>query len=317
LAGKRFDVTCLGILVADVVIKPVTELPEPNTLLLIDACELHNGGGVSNTGNALGRLGIRTAALGRMGCDGFATFLEGVLADHDIYTGSIVRDEQLNTSSTIVMVAPDGERAFYHYIGANARFCLDDIDWDVVGASTYVHVAYPSLLPGLDGEPTVELMKKARSLGAKTSVDPVRNINLDWGAFMKPYFPHMDVFLPSYDEAVDISGLTEPSDIARSFLDQGVGFVGIKMGEEGCYLNNGRAEVSLPSFQVEPVDTTGAGDAWVAGVLTGLVKGWDLDRTARFANAMGGVVCLAMGASTGVRTMEEMESFLSDAPLRS
>lgn len=317
MAGERFDVTCLGILVADVVIKPVTGMPDMGTLALVESCELHNGGGVSNTGNALGRLGVRTAALGRMGSDGFADFLEGVLRSHDIYTGSIVRDEQLNTSCTIVMVAPDGERAFYHYIGANARFCLDDIDWDVVGASSYVHIAYPSLLPGLDGEPTVELLRRAREMGVKTSVDPVWNPKFNWREFMEPYFPHIDVFLPSYDEAKAISGRSEPSEIAKVFLDAGVGFVGIKMGEQGSYFRSGDEEVRMPAFRIDPIDTTGAGDAFVAGVLTGLVKGWDLERTARFANAMGAVVSLAIGASTGVRTMEGMEDFLARTPLRS
>ncbi|PIW18179.1 MAG: hypothetical protein COW34_04435 [Armatimonadetes bacterium CG17_big_fil_post_rev_8_21_14_2_50_66_6] len=101
------------------------------------------------------------------------------------------------------------------------------------------------------------------------------------------------------------AGKTAPEDIAQVLLDHGVDTVGIKMGGEGCYVQNSTGSVRLPVCQVDALDATGAGDAFVAGFLTGVVKGWDLEATARFANAVGASCVTALGASAGIRSFEE------------
>ena len=103
-----------------------------------------------------------------------------------------------------------------------------------------------------------------------------------------------------------ITGRDTPRDIAQALLDQGVGTVGLKMGEAGAYLRTaGGVELTVPALRVAALDTLGAGDAWAAGFLCGLTHDWDLEKAARFANAAGACCVQALGATTGVRSFEE------------
>ncbi len=101
-----------------------------------------------------------------------------------------------------------------------------------------------------------------------------------------------------------------PPEVAQFLLDHGVGVVALKMGEEGCYLRSSDEEFQIPAYDVTAIDATGAGDAFVAGFLTGVVKGWDLKRTGHLANAVGALCVTAIGATTGVRSFEETLRFM-------
>src|SRR5436190_5295315 len=114
------EVVCLGILVADVVGKPVDNWPERGKLNLVDRMELHTGGCATNTGIALAKIGIDTAVIGKVGDDGFGDFMVSQLQKYGIQAEGVVRDKETATSATMVMVHSDGERSFIHYIGANA-----------------------------------------------------------------------------------------------------------------------------------------------------------------------------------------------------
>jgi sugar/nucleoside kinase (ribokinase family) len=87
--------------------------------------------------------------------------------------------------------------------------------------------------------------------------------------------------------------------------------VAIKLGGDGCYVRSREGfEVAKPAFKVAVVDTTGAGDGWAAGFLQGLVKGWDLEKCAIVANAVGGLVVTKIGAITAMPTKSELLRFL-------
>jgi sugar/nucleoside kinase (ribokinase family) len=115
-----------------------------------------------------------------------------------------------------------------------------------------------------------------------------------------------------------MTGCQEPQEAARALLDYGVKVVGLKMGAAGCLVMTQEGEAfQLPAFQVEAVDATGAGDAFVAGFMAGVRYGWPLEKTARLANAVGALCVTGMGASGGVRTLEETLEFMERTPLRS
>jgi sugar/nucleoside kinase (ribokinase family) len=88
------------------------------------------------------------------------------------------------------------------------------------------------------------------------------------------------------------------------------GLIGIKLDAEGCYLDDGRQAVRVPAAKVSVVDTTGAGDTWFGGLLTGLIKGMPLEQAGRFANRVAADCCTALGASAGVRSFEDTVSRL-------
>jgi len=302
---NMFDVACLGIMVADIVARPVTELPARGQLALVERMELHTGGCAVNTAIALAKLGRRVAVLGKVGQDGFGDFVCHVLADYGIDTSGVARDPVTNTSATMVMVDPEGERTFLHYLGANAILRADDVDFEVVRRANILHVAGSFLMPTFDGQQTAEVLKRAHELGVRTSLDTAWDSTGQWFSTIEPVLPHIDVFLPSFEEAVQIAGRDEPEEVADFFLGYGMEIVALKMGAQGCFVKSAEKALRLPAYRVQVVDATGAGDCFAAGFLAGLSMGWDLERTAKLANGAGAACVTAMGATTGVRSLEE------------
>lgn len=299
------EVVCVGILVADIIARPIRELPRRGQLALVEQMVTHIGGCAANTGIGLARLGIETGVIGKAGTDGLGDFLVRCLQENNVDVRSLVRNDAAATSATMVMVSEDGERTFLHYLGANAEFTYEDVNLEYLELARVLHVAGSFLMPKLDGEPTARLMKTAREMGLVTSLDTAWDARNRWMSLLKDVLPYVDYFVPSIEEAKRLTGRDKPEEIAASLLDCGVGTVGLKMGEEGCYLRSGGDAVRLPAYKVQAVDATGAGDAFVAGFLTGVVKGWDLELTGRFANAVGACCVQALGTTTGLKNFEE------------
>ena len=299
------DVLCLGILVADVVAKPIEEMPGKGKLQLVDVMELHTGGCAGNTGYALSKLGISTGLMGKVGTDGFGDFVIRQMEDAGLDTRGIKRTKSVNTSATMVMVSADGERTFFHYLGANAELCYGDLDFDIIKEASILHVAGAFLMPGFDGEPTAAVLKQAQKWGITTSLDTAWDSKGNWMNTLKPCLPHLDIFMPSIEEARMITRREEPSEIAELLLSYGIGTVALKMGEQGSYIRTSDWEMSVPIYRVDAIDATGAGDAFAAGFLAGVSSGWDHKRAARLANAVGACCTTAMGATAGVRNLHE------------
>ena len=310
-------VVCLGIMVADVVGRPLRTLPAPGRLVLGDEMSLHTGGCAVNTAIGLARLGVPVQVIGKIGLDPFGDFLLRQLDGQSVGTRGVSRDPEIGTSTTMVMVDPDGERRFVHYMGANARLTLDDVDWGIIESASILHVAGALVLPGIDGQPTAELLQRAQAAGVMTFLDTVWDDTGRWMDLLGPCLPHVDYFVPSLAEAQALTGLDDPEDVARALLDRGVGTVGLKMGADGCLVMSDAGEVlRVPAFEVDAVDATGAGDAFAAGFIAGVWRGWSLERTARFGNAAGALCVTGVGAAGGVRSLPETLAFMESARTR-
>ena len=123
---------------------------------------------------------------------------------------------------------------------------------------------------------------------------------------VEPCLRHVDIFIPSIEEAQMLTGKQQAPEIAEVLLGYGIGTVVMKLGADGCYARTSNNELSVPAFKVEKVvDTLGAGDSFVAGFLAGMVSGWELEKACRFANAVGACCVSAEGAS-GIRPMQEV-----------
>ncbi len=304
------DILCLGQFTVDVVVKRVDKIPEKGRSIFVDRIELHNGGCACNTAIDLARLGVSTGVIGKVGIDTFGNFLKNLLIGHGIDIKGLKQDDKDNTSSTVVLVSSDGERTFLHYSGTNAKLTIEDIDFDLIKETKILHVAAVYLLPSLEGIPIAQILREAKEVGVITSLDTAWNAKGRWLEKIEPSLPYIDYFLPNIEEASMISGKDSPEEIADYFLSYGVRVIGLKMGDKGCYIKSKDKGFYLPAFKVKPVDTTGAGDAFVAGFLTGVLKGWDLEFTGLFANAVGACCVMGVGASQGVKTLEETLKFI-------
>lgn len=308
------DVACLGLLVADTVGTAIDALPPKGTLALIDRIELHVGGCAANTAVGLARLGVPTAVLGKVGADGFGDHLVGALEKQGVETRGVRRDPSVATAATIVTVHSDAERSFLHVIGANAAVTDADVDWDLLAGARLLHVAGLQLMPALEGEGIARVLAEAKRRGLMTTLDTVMNPRSAGWAGLAPALPYLDWALPSFEEAKALTGEPKALRQARRFQEAGAKNVAVKMGANGCLVVPADGEpFHMAPLKVDAVDALGAGDAWVAGFLVGLLEGWPLDRTARFANAVGACCVQALGATTGIRSRAETLALLDEA----
>ncbi|MFQ3610683.1 MAG: carbohydrate kinase family protein [Fimbriimonadales bacterium] len=298
-----------GNIVADHVAQPVAHYPPKGACYHVQRMGMYVGGCASNTGLAIAKLGLPVQVVGRVGRDWFGEFVIQTLEAHGVDTRGIVRSETASTSQTMVMVHPDGERSFIHLMGTNAEFGEHDVRWEVLDTPKVFHLAGAFLTPAMDGEPASRVLRQAKARGALTTLDTTWDHTGRGLEILRPCLPLLDYILPNLEEARQISRETEPERIADRLLSEGVGTVVIKMGGDGCYVKNRETAFHLPAYPVEVVDTLGAGDCFCAGFITGLALGWDLERVARLANAVGALCVTALGATTGVRSLEETLAF--------
>ncbi len=132
-------------------------------------------------------------------------------------------------------------------------------------------------------------------------------------SLLEPCLYHLDIFMPSIEEARMVTGREEPPEIADFLLSYGIGTVALKMGEQGSYIRTRDWDMYVPIFEVESIDATGAGDAFAAGFLAGVSKGWGHREAARLASAVGACCVTAMGATAGVKNWQETLSFMNSA----
>ncbi|MHC4328889.1 MAG: carbohydrate kinase family protein, partial [Planctomycetota bacterium] len=208
------DIVCLGQFTADVVVAPVSSLPSKGKATLVDSISLHNGGCACNTAVSLGKLGIDTAVIGKVGRDTFGNFLIKVMSEANLDTSGIVRDHGVSTSTTAVMISPDGERSFLHYSGANATMSEDDVNYGIIETAKILHIAAAFLVPGLDGEPMARVLEKARKMGVTTSLDTAWDAEGRWMQLLEPCLAHVDLFMPSVEEARMLSGKKSLGEVA-------------------------------------------------------------------------------------------------------
>jgi len=301
------DVVCLGILVADVIARPVDELPH-GAVSLMDEVSLHGGGCALNTATGLGRLGLSVAVVGKVGDDTFGDFVLGLLAERDIETGGVLRDPSAPTSATVVLVDRQGERSFLHLPGANGTLSADELSPASVFAGRSLHVAGALVMPGLDGDPTAGLLVEARRRGIHTSLDTVYDATGRWER-VEPCLPHLDLLTMSLPEAHGITTERDPARAAAWLRSRGVREVALTLGSGGCYVAGAEFEGKVPAIPVCAVDGTGAGDAFAAGILFGRLAGWPLVDAARLANAAGALATTAVGATEGLRELDGTLAF--------
>jgi sugar/nucleoside kinase (ribokinase family) len=201
-------------------------------------------------------------------------------------------------------VDPAGERTFLHLPGANASVRFEELDRSYLFSGRAFHVAGALVMEGLDGEPEARLLAEARSRGLMTSLDTVWDATGRWNRVL-PALPHVDLFAPSLPEGRAITGKDEPAAVASWLRERGVGAVVLKLGALGCYVSGEGFEGAIEPFSVQAIDGTGAGDAFVAGLLYGSLADWRLERSARFANAVGALATTTVGAVEGVPGLEE------------
>ncbi|MEW6203069.1 MAG: carbohydrate kinase family protein [bacterium] len=302
-----------GIVIADVIVKPVEKLPPRGQLTLVSDVSLSVGGCAANTASAMARLGLQVALIGRVGNDEFGYFLRRALENEKIDCTALITDHHIPTSITNVMVSSDGERSFLHRFGANAELMASDFRLDRFTSAKHLHLAGIYLNPRLEGQNMRSILKNARRAGLSTSIDTVWDPRGCWLKFIEPSLPLTDIFFANEGEAKMITGRRNLRRMADFILSYGVRTVVIKRGIAGSCVFTQDAEITVPAFKVKSVDTTGAGDAYTGAFLLGVLRGWGLEKTALFASAAGAISVTGMG-TTAVKGYRETLNFMNKTP---
>lgn len=305
-------VACVGILVADVIVSTVSTIPKKGTLENVNSISLHNGGNAMTAAINLKKLGCDSSIVGMVGSDSFGEFLEKKLKESGVCTKGLKYSSDAQTSTSVLMIDENGERTFFHVIGANGKVTYENIDFNVINGCDAVFLTGTFLLPGLDGEPTAKLLKKCREAGKKTFLDVQWDSSGRWMETLGYAMPYIDVFMPSIDEARQLSKKDTPEEMADVFLNKGVGAVVIKMGGDGCfYKEAGKKPCFISAYKnIKVVDTTGAGDSFCSGFLAAYSHGRDFAFCAEFANAAGALSVTKKGATSGITTYSDVENFM-------
>lgn len=311
---KPFDAVCVGILVADIFCPPLPEPPRPGELVVVDDLPLDAGGCAVNTGVSLTRLGAKVALIGKVGNDVFGDFIIGLMEEKGLNASGIRRSETRPTSRTMIIPVLGQDRRFIHTFGANAELTTEDVDLDLVARGKVLYVGGYLGLPRLDQAALVSLLSFAKAQGARTVLDVIVPSTASYGLddALGRALPFTDVFLPNDDEAALLTGERDPEKQAAAFLARGCGTAVITLGERGVLAKTATQTVRAPAFKVNTVDPSGAGDAFDAGFIMGLLEGWDLVKSVEFACAIGASATMKLGCTPGVFTRTEARAFLAD-----
>lgn len=310
------DVLCAGILVVDHLSPPIARLPDAGELILVDDLPLAIGGCAANTAIDLARLGISVGALGCVGNDAFGQFVVDTLQQQGVDASQVRRVTDRGTSGTLIINVQGEDRRFIHAIGANGSLRAEEIAPDVVAQAQVFYVGGYLLMPGLSQQGLVERFRQARRRGVKTVLDVVLPGEGDHWPQLETLLSETDVFLPNDDEAAAITGLADPLAQAEQFRQAGAGTVVITCGEKGTLLVGNDIQLHAPVHDVPYVGATGAGDAFDAGYIAGLLQGLDETGCLRWGSALGASCVRGLGATETVFNRREAEAFIAANPLK-
>jgi len=266
------------------------------------------GGDAQNASVTMAYLGLNTWLSGKTGDDDVGRFCMDFCAASGVNTSRVARVSGGKTATTVNVVKKNGEAAMLTFQGENLNYRKEDVPFDLFGEARFVSLHSFFSLPGLD---YAEVLRGAKAAGAKTLADTATRRGYEKAEMIKDSFPLLDFFCPSYDEAYGLLGLKDPGDLARGFLDRGVGTVVIKLGEKGCLVADRKEFIEVPAYSCRVVNTTGAGDSFTAGFLYGLCKGYSLGGAAKCGNAAGAITAGSAATSGAVRSERQLLDFIA------
>ena len=279
----------------------VSRYPQPGETLVSNDFGIFQGGKGANQAIALAKLDIPTLMLGKVGKDVLSDFALSSLQESGVDTTGITKSQKNSTGSASIWVNAQGQNSIVIYPGANGEVdedfiirhekFFDDASWLL----TQFEVPLKSILLAL---------KFAKKYGLKTVMDPapVKKIGNDdiWGL--------VDYLLPN---EIELRELTHTEDVLKGIhilKSRGVKEVIVKLGKQGAVYEDKGKLIGLPAMPVEQrVDTTGAGDCFIAGFLYGMIQQRDISQAIKIANLTASYSIQKKGAAISFPKKSEID----------
>lgn len=266
---------------------------------LVSSISLVAGGSAAITAVAATRLGLRVALAATIGADSAGEFMLGQLRRAGVDTSAVAVRPGVATGMTVAL-SRASDRAILTATGAMASLTADDVPGDLVSAARHVHVSSYFLLEHSLGPGLVTLLAEARANGARTSLDTNWDPAGRWGGEqLREVLAHTDILLPNEAEALRLSGEPSLAAAIASLTSAGPEVV-VKLGARGAVCTDrGLVHWIAPPSRLDGafVDATGAGDCFNAGLIAGLLRGFDLPEAARLGCAVGSASTRAVGGT--------------------
>ena len=281
------------------------------------------GGAPANVAVGVSRLGCEAGFIGRVGNDPLGKFMQQTLQAEKVSTDNMILDPQQRTS-TVIVGLDDGERSFTFMVNPSADQFLEVGDLPTFHQGDFLHCCSIALINNPSRSTTIEAIRRIREVGGFFSFDPNLRESL-WASLdemkevVNSVIAMADILKFSEEELTLLTNTTNLEEATKLITAQyPEKLIIITLGKDGAiYHLNGKSQV-VKGKALKPVDTTGAGDAFVSGLLAGLsqVSDWKEEATLveviRKANASGALATTAKGAMAALPNKAQLEAFLAN-----
>ncbi|MEU7739957.1 carbohydrate kinase family protein [Nonomuraea sp. NPDC049158] len=312
-------VATVGVHIVDILARPVSYIPEGQDTALVDQIRLTAAGSAAGTAVDLVKLGNEVVSMGAIGDDELGDFLVAVMAKRGVDVSLLIRKAGEQTAASILPIRPDGGRPSFHVPGANLGVTAADLDEARLRGVRAVHLGGMDVTFGLGDPAFFALLDSLRAAGVIVTMDLLSEMP-DLLGMARAFLPHVDYVLPNDSQALLMAGgsgsgsspsAAEVSAAARALLAEGPRGVLVTMGAEGSLVVTEAGIEQVPALKVEVSDTTGCGDAYCAGFITGLLHGQDVVGAARWGTAAAAQVATGLGSDAGLTDLESTLALLA------
>lgn len=298
----NFDVVCFGALNVDKLYK-VDRIAKADQETKILGFKESPGGSAANTAVGLARLGVKTGYIGKVAEDWEGELLLNAFREEGVNTDGIIVSKSGRSGMVLGFVDQRGERALYLDPGVNDSLEFKEINLEYVANTGFLH------LTSFAGDKPFEAQKRLVEAlpNVKVTLDPGMLYARKGLGKLEGLIKRCFAVFPNENELRILTGKGYREG-AEILLREGVKIVAVKLGERGCYVTDGEESYLVKPYKVKVTDSTGAGDAFCAGFLYGLLKDKTLRECGLLGNFVASRVLTNMGARNGLPRMEDLPS---------
>lgn len=303
----KADVSIIGAAILDVLAGPVDASIFDKGSLPMNSTSLSFGGDALNEAVVLSQLGLNVELLSKVGNDEAGKRILDFLKEKQVAVEKVKAEDGLETGINVVLVAPNGERMFLtNPNGSLRKLGEEDIMEHLDEAGDIVCMASMFVSPVLDIAAMERVFCKVKSKPGRILVaDMTTAKNGESLADIEGLLKYIDYIIPNETEAERLTGESDVYRNAELFLEHGAACVVIKRGGKGCLIRTRERQIEVPAYaHAKLVDTTGAGDSFVAGFIWGLKNGMSLEECGRFGCAVASCIVEKLGANAAIESTE-------------
>lgn len=297
-----FDVVGFGALNLDRLYR-VDQLANAEEESFIKSSTESCGGSAANTIVGLARLGCKVGFIGKIGRDVEGALLIGDFVKEGVDTAGVIQSGQGDSGQVMGFVDSKAQRALYIKSGINDTISFKEIALGYIAQTKFLHL---TSFVGDESFQTQNQLLKSLPENVLVSFDPGALYARKGFDVLKPVITKSHVVMPNSKELKLMTGMDDYCIGADFLISQGVKVVAVKLGSEGCYITDGRERLRVEAFNVKAVDTTGAGDAFCAGFLYGLLNGRNLQDCGTLGNFVASRCVMKSGARAGLPYLKDL-----------